>query len=62
MAHLKLHYNEYVATLRRRTKKGRWIKIAYIGNTGVAFDFVKTLKKLGHKVKLIDETINDPNS
>jgi hypothetical protein len=56
---LKLCYNEYVATLRKQDKQGRWRKISTIGNTGVAFDFVKTLENLGFIVILEPHLLNE---
>lgn len=55
---LRLYHNEYVATLRRKSGRG-WLKIATIGNTGVALDFVNILRKLGHKIEVIEQNINE---
>lgn len=56
---LVLFYNEYIATLKKYDKRGRLYKIATIGNTGIAFDFIHYLRILGHKVKVVPQLLNE---
>ena len=56
--HIFMYYNEYIATFRRKDTRGRLIKLATIGNTGVAFDFVRILRILGIKVTCIAQLLN----
>jgi hypothetical protein len=56
---LVMFFDQYTATIKKPDKLGRLRKFAYIGNTGIAFDFVGYLRKLGHTVKCVDQTIEE---
>jgi hypothetical protein len=61
---VRLKVNEYVGVFDNRVygkvyRTGRWRKFAQIGNAGVALDVAEMLRKLGHKVQIVESSIED---
>jgi pyruvate/2-oxoglutarate dehydrogenase complex dihydrolipoamide dehydrogenase (E3) component len=53
---LLLVHDQYTGQLYKFDKLLRKRRIAQIGNTGIAYDFVSYLEKLGHRVHIIDNS------